>query len=143
MSTGYAGSFVEKSRNSSAGKVLIVEEDAILLADYALILEHEGYEVKACASYSDGAQSLESTVFSCVLLSQGSQAFEGQGVLKRAIEIDRKTPVVVITRSITMHCYLDAMQWGAVDYVARPQASAEIREIVKAHLRPLARGAVA
>ena len=143
MDSGHADYLTDNSGSLPPRKILVVEEDADLLADYVLTLEQAGYEVKACASYSEGAACLDSAKFSCVLLSQGSEAFEGQSVLKRAIEIDRKTPVVVITRCITMHCYLDAMQLGAVDYVAKPQAAAEIREIVKAHLPPLAQGSAA
>jgi FixJ family two-component response regulator len=55
--------------------------------------------------------------------------------------IDRHTPVLVLTRSVDMHCYLEAMQLGAVDYLEKPLPAAEILRIVEIHLRPRATSA--
>jgi len=36
------------------------------------------------------------------------------------VAIDRRTPVLVITRSVDISSYLDAMHLGAIDYVEEP-----------------------
>ena len=50
--------------------------------------------------------------------------------------IDRRTPVLVITRGRDMHCYLEAMQLGAVDYLEKPIASSELAHVIEAYRQP-------
>ena len=56
-------------------------------------------------------------------------------MLERAIEKDRRTPVLVFTRSVHMPSYLEAIQMGAVDYLEKPLFPSEIGELVAKHLR--------
>ena len=55
-------------------------------------------------------------------------------MVERAIKINRRSPVVVIGRQLEMECYLEAMQLGAVDYVAGPSVGAEIARVLHDHL---------
>jgi DNA-binding response OmpR family regulator len=43
--------------------------------------------------------------------------------------------VVVVARQLEMECYLEAMELGAVDYVADPSVGAEIARLLRNHLR--------
>ncbi len=117
-------------------KVLVVDEDVRDLHYYSAILRQQGYEVRACASYAEGALCLKTELFDFIVVSQGSRAFEGRSVLERAIEISRRTPVVVLTACLDMGCYLEAMQLGAVDYVEKPVVASEIARLLETHLRP-------
>jgi DNA-binding NtrC family response regulator len=56
-------------------------------------------------------------------------------VLARAIERDRHAPVVVLSRSIDMPCYIEAIQSGALDYIEKPLVPSEIGLLVRNHLR--------
>lgn len=51
------------------------------------------------------------------------------------MEKNRHLPVVVVARCHNMHCYLDAMQLGAVDYLAEPVAPSDSQWAVDTHLR--------
>jgi DNA-binding NtrC family response regulator len=73
--------------------------------------------------------------FDFIIVSQGSADFEGRGVLERATEIDRRLPVLVVARCLDMHCYLEAIQLGAVDYLAEPVPAAELDRLVANHSR--------
>jgi FixJ family two-component response regulator len=42
-------------------------------------------------------------------------------VLERAAELNLKAPILVVARCMDIHCYLDAMELGAVDYLERPE----------------------
>jgi DNA-binding response OmpR family regulator len=117
-------------------KVLLVEEDSRDLRYYSAILEQQGYEVKGCPSYAEGLRSLGGRSFDFIIVSQGSRAFEGRTLLERVLTIDRRTPVLVLTRCVDMGCYLDAMQMGAVDYLEKPLAPSDLTRVVKTHLRP-------
>jgi two-component system C4-dicarboxylate transport response regulator DctD len=116
-------------------RVLVVDEDLDDLLYYSAVLQHHGYEVRSVPSYSDGATCLEREDFDLIIVSQGSPNFEGRHVLARAIEKDRRTPVLVFTRSVDMPCYMEAIQSGALDYIEKPLPPSEIGELVAKHLR--------
>ncbi len=100
-------------------KVLLVDDEAGDLKTVRLTLEGQGFEVFTCASFEAGILCLEAEPFDFVVVGQGSHAFEGRTVLDRAMQLNRQRPVLVLTRCIDMHCYLEAMQLGAIDYMEK------------------------
>jgi len=104
------------------------------LEHYSATLNQLGYEVRAFACYGEAAACLRQEVFDLVVVCQGSNNFEGRSVLARAIEKDRRTHVLILTRSIEISCYLEAVQLGARDYVLKPLPPSEIGELVARHL---------
>lgn len=122
-------------------RVLLVDEDTGDLRNLRVTLEGQGYEVITCPTYEAGIQCLESESIDFVVVSQGSLAFEGRSVLDRAVQLDRHRAVLVLTRCIDMHCYLEAMQIGAIDYLEKPVPPADLLRFVGAHVKPPAREA--
>lgn len=123
-----------RSRFGRGGKILFVDEDLQDLYYLCRVLREQGRDPVPCESYAEAMRHLEVSRFEFVVVSQGSYAFEGRCVLERAIEIDRYTPVLVLTRCHNMNCYLDAMQLGAVDYLEKPIQPEEIARVVGTHL---------
>lgn len=116
-------------------RVLVVDKDLDTLESFTGILQEQGYKVRACDSYADALVCLRVEKYDFAIVDQGGTRFEGRAVLDRAIEIDRHTPVLIVTRFPEMDCYLDAMQMGAVDYVVKPIPSAFLIGVVKTHMR--------
>jgi DNA-binding NtrC family response regulator len=116
-------------------RVLLVDEEAGDLRIFRLILEGQGFEVFTCTTFEAGIQCLEQESFDFVVVSQGSQAFEGRQVLDRAMQLNRHLPVLVVTRCMDMPCYLEAMQMGAIDYLEKPVRPAELLRFVRAHVQ--------
>jgi DNA-binding NtrC family response regulator len=114
-------------------KVLLVDEEAGDLSTLRQSLEGHGFEVFTFATYKAGIQCLETEPFDLVVVSQGTQAFEGRGVLDRAQQQDRHRPVLVLARCIDMPCYLEAMQMGATDYQEKPVLPSGLLQFVRAH----------
>lgn len=100
--------------------VLLILEESHDLEIYGSLLRHRGYETLMCTSPSEGINSLETESVSLVIVSQGTPAFEGRQVLERSLQLDPKVPVLVVARVLDMHCYLEAMDLGAIDYLERP-----------------------
>ncbi len=124
----------QQSKFRQAAKILFVDEDLQDLNYFCRILREQGCDPVPCASYAEAMCHLEASSFEFVVVSQGSHAFEGRCVLERAIEVDRYTPVLVLTRCHNMNCYLDAMQLGAVDYLEKPVQPEQIARVVGTHL---------
>jgi DNA-binding response OmpR family regulator len=112
------------------GKILLVDEDNKDLQLYTSLLREQGHMVDCCTTYLEGAERLERGWYDLIILSQGGRTFEGQPLLERAIELDRRRPVLVLTRSVDMRSYLDVMYLGAHDYIEKPPAPWEIIKTV-------------
>jgi two-component system, NtrC family, phosphoglycerate transport system response regulator PgtA len=115
-------------------RILMVIAEAESLGHHCHLLRGLGFEVLACDSYTEALAMLQSEAFDLVTVGQGSMAFEGKGVVMRALEIDRSTPVLVLARSSDMENYLEAMQLGAVDYLEMPVPPEEFIRVLRTHL---------
>ena len=123
------------ARHIFSATVLLVSEEAEDVETYRMALMELGHKVRTCRSYSEGIRCLNSGGFDLIIVGQGSRDFEGRCVLERATEIDRRLPVLVVARCLDMHCYLEAIQLGAVDYLAEPVPAAELKRLVANHSR--------
>ncbi len=122
-------------RNYMRGTVLLVDEDREDFRYFSAILEKQGYEVRGSDSFEEGTRLLDSEAFDFIIVSQGTPRFEGRRVLERANQIDRHLPFMVVARCLDMECYLEAMQLGAVDYLAQPVSAHDLERVVDTHLR--------
>jgi DNA-binding NtrC family response regulator len=101
--------------------VLLILEESRDLESYGSFLRDRGYETLMCTSPSEGINFLDNESVSLVIVSQGTRAFEGRQVLERTLQLHPEVPVLVVARVLDMHCYLEAMDLGAVDYLERPE----------------------
>ena len=101
--------------------VLLVFEELQELESYGSVLCTLGYNIRMCNSAAEGIKALETEDFSLVIVGQGTPAFEGRQVLERSLQLDPSVPVLIIARALNVHCYLDAMDLGAIDYLERPE----------------------
>lgn len=115
-------------------RVLMVIDEPESLGHHSELLRSMGYEVLACTSYGAGMEMLQDEEFDFVTVGQGGLAFEGKGVVMRALEIDRNTPVLVLARTSDMGNYLEAMQLGAVEYLEMPVSQEEFARVLRTHL---------
>jgi len=117
-------------------RILLVDENIGGLNFLQGQLELHGLQVHGCSSHQKALESLEPGAFDLIVVSQGSRAFEGRSVLARAIELNRWTPVLILTDLLDMGCYMEAMQLGAIDYLEKPLKGPEFVHAVKSHLPP-------
>jgi DNA-binding NtrC family response regulator len=117
------------------GRVLVVDQERADLDFYATVLKAQGFLVQTCESYEEGLCRLNAEPFDFIIVDQGSPHFEGRCVLERSIEKNRHLPVLVVARCHNMPTYLEAMQLGAVDYLAEPVTPSDFLWVVDTHLR--------
>jgi DNA-binding NtrC family response regulator len=111
-------------------KALVVDEYPESLGYYSAMLQAYGYQVRRCRTYPEAVGCLGNEAFDSVIVSQGTPQFEGSCVLKRALEVDRSLPVVVVARYLDMGTYIEAMQLGATDYLVEPLTAWEIGRLL-------------
>jgi DNA-binding response OmpR family regulator len=129
----------EQPQTAPSLRFFLVDEDRDDLEYCRALLEKQGYIARVSDSYESAVRSLEHESFDFILVGQGTAAFEGRRVVERALDLDRRRPVVVLSRCLDMDCYLEAMQLGAADYLEKPIGPAELARVVSTHFRPIGR----
>lgn len=118
------------------GRILLVDEEQKDLRYFATLLGSMGYSFRANMNYREAEERLRLERFDLIIVSQSSPAFETHYLIELALERNRHTPVVVLTRCLEMKSYLEAMQRGAADYIEKPVAPEEFERIVATHCLP-------
>lgn len=117
-------------------RILLVDEDASDLEYHTRMLEGQGHYVSCSHSYDEGRSLAEAEEFDIAFVSQGGPAFVGRPLVERLRAADLRTPVVVLTEHSDVRCYLEAMQLGALDYLEKPLAPADLRRILLRSSQP-------
>jgi len=118
-----------------AEKMLIIDDEEIVLKSCRKIFEAEGFNVVVTASPQEGLKLVAESSFDVILCDWMMPGFNGMDVVE---EIDRRSPnsaVVMISGYPTVGRATEAMKRGAMDFVAKPFRPEEIIEAVKKAVR--------
>jgi formate/nitrite transporter len=118
-----------------AEKMLIIDDEEIVLKSCRKIFEAEGFEVTTTTSPQEGLKLVSDVSFDVILCDWMMPGFDGMDVVE---EIDRRSPnsaVVMISGFPTVGRATEAMKRGAMDYLAKPFRPEEIIEVVKKAVR--------
>ena len=83
----------------AAPRLLIVDDDVSTTQTFAQILKLEGYDVTTAATAESGLREIEAGHPDAIILDLRMPFINGLGLLYRlrAGEVDRQTPVVIVT----------------------------------------------
>lgn len=111
-------------------KVLIVDNDDGLIHFLSRLFVKQGYQV---ASSTDGAGALRRLAdesFDAVLLDYKMPGLDGLETLVQIKQSHIKTPVIVVTAHGTTETAIQAMKFGAYDYLLKPFDTEDLKKIV-------------
>jgi len=118
-----------------ADKMLIIDDEEIVLKSCRKIFEAEAFDVETTNSPADGLKLASEKSFDVILCDWMMPGFDGMDVVE---ELDKRTPksaVVMISGYPTVGRATEALKRGAMDYLSKPFRPEEIVEIVKKALR--------
>src|ERR1051325_5886801 len=104
-------------------KVLIIDDDEMLIDVWALVLEKEGYQVLKARTGQEGIDMAKKELPNFILLDQILPDLKGNQVLQMLKEDPQTNPIQVAIASNYSENDLmqDAIQHGAVDYILKYQ----------------------
>lgn len=107
------------------GKILIVDDDQDILTAGKLLLKRHFSQVMICNSPQNIPKLMADNRFDAVLLDMNfspgeSSGAQGYNWLKKILEIDPQSVVVLITAHGGVDVAVEAMKLGATDFVAKP-----------------------
>jgi len=101
-------------------KVLVIDDEKVVLDSVDKILTDEGYDVATNLSGRDGLNEALTTDYDIVLTDIRMPDIGGMRVLRDIKRSKPTLPVVMITGYASVHSSVQAMKLGAADYVEKP-----------------------
>lgn len=115
-------------------RILIIDDDEIIRKSCEKVLAPEGYLTVTAETGKDGLKLLSKKNFDLVLTDLRMPDMNGIDVLKKIKEVWPDIEVIVITGYGTIKSAIDAIRYGAYDYVEKPFAPEELLNVVRRSL---------
>ena len=107
-------------------RVLVVEDDSVVLGLLVKVLAEAGYEVTGVGSGEAALTELDKQLFDAVLLDLNLPGVQGMDVLSVGPTLQTDTPFIVMTAFGSVDTAVEAMKRGAFDYVGKPFRTEEL-----------------
>lgn len=107
-------------------KILLVDDDRIIVDSLGEFLRLEGYEVDGVESVAAAVQCLERDVYSIVITDVNMPKADGFELLRTIRSRFPEVVTIVITGYGTIESAVEAIKMGAYDYLTKPLADDEI-----------------
>jgi DNA-binding NtrC family response regulator len=108
------------------GRVLIVDDEPDVVANWSRVLERDGYRCVGATNSQHALRLLEAERPDVVLTDLQMPGADGLAILRRAADLDPDVAVVVITGHGTVESAVEAMRLGAFDYLLKPLPSNDV-----------------
>ena len=113
--------------NKEESRILVVDDEESLRLTFKTFLSREGYGPVTVASTFDEALSLiENNTYDLIVSDIVLEGASGIDLLRRAKELNRQCPVVMVTGYPNIKSASEAVRLGAFDYLAKPVKKEEL-----------------
>lgn len=126
---------------NTAKTLLIVDDEADLLAELQPMLERSGYRVVTAGDGEAALRAIEQGTPDLVILDVLMPKLDGRSVLRRLRAADNWVPVILLTQVNTAMERVMSLQEGADDYLNKPFDPMELLARIGAILRRAERAA--
>ncbi len=123
---------VGEAMPSSAGTVLIIDDEAAIRESLETLLQLEGYAVESAASGEEGLGALGERSFDLVLLDLALPDRNGIELLAEIRVQDPGLSIIMITAYGTVENAVKAMQVGAANFIQKPWDNEKLLADVRA-----------
>ncbi|MCK9231387.1 MAG: sigma-54 dependent transcriptional regulator, partial [Syntrophales bacterium] len=110
--------------------ILIVDDETLLLESLKKALSREGYVALTATTGREALRCFEEHAPDLVLLDVKLPDIDGIQVLQRLRKVDTQTPIIVMTAYSGIKGAVEAIKFGAYDYIAKPFDVDELKFVV-------------
>ncbi|HZY93074.1 MAG TPA: response regulator [Thermoplasmata archaeon] len=112
-------------------RILVVDDDEVFREELQSLLQDEGHDVTTAASAPKGIQELEGKEYDLLFTDLKMPRQSGMSLLKEARARWPRLFVVMITGFATVETAVEAMKFGAFDYIRKPFQVAQIQHVLR------------
>jgi CheY-like chemotaxis protein len=119
--------------DSTAGRILIVDDDAALLKVMDSYLSRLGYRVDACGSAAEAWTLVEAdpSVYAGALVDLTMPGMRGEELVRRILDANRSIRLVVMSGYPAQSLGVESFEGGRVSFLPKPFAPKELAEALK------------
>lgn len=107
-------------------KILIVDDDAVMLSSLRLLLKVNGHSVEAAQGGAEAIELLQHTDYDLLLLDLQMPGVDGHAVLHHIRDNKIDIKVIVVSGESSFTSVKDALTEGAYDFVRKPYDTGEL-----------------
>ncbi|ADI38920.1 acetoacetate metabolism regulatory protein AtoC [Waddlia chondrophila 2032/99] len=115
----------------SIEKILVIDDEEIIRTFIAETLSREGFEVSTAENGKKGIGQFKDCSYDLVFTDMKMPDLTGIEVLTKIKEVSPQTPVVVITAYGSIENAVEAMRYGAFNYLIKPFSPDTIEAVVE------------
>ena len=113
------------------GKILVLDDEKIVLDSVTRILDDENYRVETCRKGEHAVEKLKEGGFDILITDLKMPGMDGLQAMEAMLEIDPDLSVIMFTAYSTVDSAVKAMKLGAVDYIRKPFTPDQLTELVE------------
>lgn len=111
---------------SAAGKILVVDDQRNMRTTLAMMLRGGGFDVDEAGDGTEGRELGTTGAYDVVITDLRMGEHDGLDVLRAIKEAQPMTEVIVMTAYGTIESAVEAMRFGAFDYIQKPFTEHEL-----------------
>ena len=111
--------------------ILVVDDEQSMREFLEIILTKEGYQVTTAAGGSEAIELLEKNSYDLVITDIRMKQVDGLNVLKRCKELNPQAVAIMISAYASTSTAVEAMKWGAYDYLPKPFEVGEMKTVIR------------
>ncbi|MFZ5979000.1 MAG: response regulator [Candidatus Zixiibacteriota bacterium] len=123
------------TENQDTVKIIVVDDEEIVLSLICDTLEDEEYYIKTASNGEDALALIEMEPFDLIISDIRMPGIDGIELIKRTREILPEIGVIFMTGYANLNSAKNAIKQGAFDYIMKPFEISEIRKAVKDAIR--------
>ena len=122
-------------KESISGRIIVVDDEPIVLKNLRRILEKSGHTVSTCINPVRALEYIEKESYDIVISDIKMPYMDGLSFLDRVKSIAPETEVILITGFSSLDGAIEATKHGAYHYLSKPFTPDEIRQRVESALK--------
>ncbi|GAB6165414.1 sigma 54-interacting transcriptional regulator [Thermostilla marina] len=120
----------EERTNAVQARVLVVDDNEPARVSVADILQRAGYEVEQCSSGAEALKCVDHREYDCIITDLRMPGMSGVELVKRLQPRRLRTQIIMATAYASVATAVEAMRYGAFDYIEKPFDADSLERLV-------------